>query len=308
MAELLLVNPSRLKAKASSARRRKNPLTASERKRVTAALRSKHVTKGEKAAIRRELKAMRDAEKSAAMAGRAKPKRRKAQTKRKPTMAKKTRRTRKSPRKIAKRVKFTRSQAVKYKRKSPRVRRAARTLGKRSAAERIYGINPINMNSLKSMLAPALAGALGGVVINRGYDMLLSKVDFLPDFLKPVTVDESGNQVGGNAYGSAAAKALLAFGAGMALEKTKVISAQNRNAAIGGALVIIAYDLIEGTLLPAVGMDGYQTIAGYQQLNGMGEFVYLDDADESGDYGMEGLGYINSAQSAGVLTGRQFTG
>lgn len=307
MAELLLVNPSRRKRKvAKKAKRRSNPISKADAKNVRAALKSPHVTKKEKASLRAAIKAMHKADRDAA-SGIA-PRKRKT-TKRKAAVAKTARKTaRKSSRKIAKRVRFTKTEARKYRgikpngkshprrSRSVRVNRAARTLGKRSAAWRIYGINPLNVNSLKSLALPALAGAMGGFAINTAFDKL-ETYEWFPNMLKD------------NEYAKAGAKALLAIGASMALAKVKFISPSNRNAALGGALVIIAYDLLDGTLFPkvkeALGMDGYQ-LAGYQDVAGLGEFEYIDPTDE-GD--MAGLGYVSSAPVVGFSpAARSFTG
>lgn len=306
MAELLLVNPSRAKRKVKARARRKNPISKADAKRVTKALKSPHVTKKEKASLRAALKAMHKADREAALGG--KPSRKRKTTKRKAAVAKTTRKSKKSHtrktarkvarrsgRKVAKRVKFTRAQAKKYTRRSRRVHRSARILGKRSAAKRIYGINPLNLGGLKNLAIPALAGAVGGFAINVAFDKIETQT-WYPDMLR-------------NEYGKAAAKAALAIGASMALSKVKMISPANRNAALGGALVIIAYDLLDGTLFPkvkeALGMDGYQ-LAGYQDVAGLGEFEYIDPTDE-GD--MAGLGYVNSAPVVGFSPAqRTYTG
>ena len=302
MAELLLVNPSRAKRKVKTAARRKNPISKADAKRVATALKSPHVTKKEKASLRAALKAMHKADQAVAQGG--KPSRKRKTTKRKAAVAKTTRKSkhkahsktaRKVARKVAKRVKFTRAQAQKYRGKSRRVHRSARILGKRSAAKRIYGINPLNLGGLKNLAIPALVGAAGGFVINVAFDKIETQT-WYPDMLR-------------NEYGKAAAKAALAIGASMALSKVKMISPANRNAALGGALVIIAYDLLDGTLFPkvkdALGMDGYQ-LAGYQDVAGLGEFEYVDPTDE-GD--MAGLGYVGSAPVVGFSpAARTYTG
>jgi len=306
MAELLLVNPSRAKRKVKARARRSNPISKADAKRVKAALKSPHVTKKEKASLRSAIKAMHKADQEAARAG-VKPRKRKT-TKRKAAVAKTSRKSKKShsrktahkvarrsTRKMAKRVKFTRTQARKYTRKSRRVHRSAKVLGKRSAAKRIYGINPLNLGGLKNLAVPALIGATGGFAINVAFDKLETQT-WYPDMLK-------------NEWGKAAAKAALAIGASMALSKVKMISPANRTAALGGALVIIAYDLLDGTLFPkvkeALGMDGYQ-LAGYQDVAGLGEFEYVDPTDE-GD--MAGLGYVGSAPVVGFTPAqRTYTG
>lgn len=299
MAELLLVNPSRTKRKATrKASRRKNPLSKADAARVRTALKSPHVSKSEKAKLRSAIKAMHKADIAVATGGSTT----KRKTKRKKAVAKTARKTaRKTSRKIARKVarkahRFTRTEALKYRGKSPRVRRASRVMGKRSAAKRIYGINPLNLNQLKGLALPALAGAVGGFAINTAFDKLEGQTWF-PDMLK------------GNEYGKAAAKAALAIGASMALSKVKIISPANRNAALGGALVIIAYDLLDSTVFPkvkkALGMAGYQ-LAGYQDIAGLGEFEYVDPSD-NGD--MAGLGYVNSAPVVGFTpAARTYTG
>lgn len=292
MAELLLVNPSRAKRKVKAGARRKNPISKADAKVVSAVLKSPHATKKEKASLRAALKAMHKADREAALGS--KPSRKRKTTKRKAAVAKTARKSKKTharkvaretTRKVAKRVKFTRTQAKKYRRKSPRVHRSAKILGKRSAAKRVYGINPLNLGGLKNLAVPALVGAAGGFAINVAFDKLESQT-WYPDMLK-------------NEYGKAAAKAALAIGASMALSRVKMVSPANRNAALGGALVIIAYDLLDGTLFPkvkeALGMDGYQ-LAGYQDVAGLGEFEYVDPTDE-GD--MAGLGYVGSAPVVG---------
>lgn len=295
MSELLLINPSRRK----SARKR-NPAT---RAKVKIALKSKHATKAEKAALRNWLKTDAAATRAIAGAKTTKPKRKATVAKAKRKVARKsaaksprkvTRKVarkvgaRKSPRKIARRVKFTRAEARKYSSKSKRVKRSARTLGKRSAARRIYGINPLNLNSLKGLAVPALAGAVGGFVINMAFDKLEEQT-WCPDIIKT------------NDYAKAGAKALIAIGASMALAKVKMISPNARNAALGGSLVIIAYDLLDTTVFPkvkeALGMDGYQ-MAGYQDVAGLGEFEYIDPTD---DNDMAGLGYIGSSPITGFV-------
>jgi len=102
MAELLLVNPSRRKRKvAKKAKRRSNPISKAAAKNVKTALKSPNVTKKEKASLRAALKAMHKADREAALG--IAPRKRKT-TKRKAAVAKKARKSRKSPRKIAQRV------------------------------------------------------------------------------------------------------------------------------------------------------------------------------------------------------------
>lgn len=308
MAELLLVNPSRTKRKATrKASRRKNPLTKADAARVRTALKSPNVSKTEKAKLRSAIKAMHKADIAAATGGsttKRKTKRKKAVAKTARKTARKTTRkvarkatSRKVSRKIARRVKFTRAEARKYSSKSKRVHRAARSLGKRSAAKRIYNINPLNLNSLKGLAVPALAGAVGGFVINMAFDKLEEQT-WCPDIIKT------------NDYAKAGAKALIAIGASMALAKVKMISPNARNAALGGSLVIIAYDLLDSTVFPkvkeALGMDGYQ-MAGYQDVAGLGEFEYIDPTVaglgefEYDDNDMAGLGYIGSSPITGFV-------
>lgn len=313
MAELLLVNPSRTKRKATrKASRRKNPLTKADAARVRTALKSPNVSKTEKAKLRSAIKAMHKADIAAATGGsttKRKTKRKKAVAKTARKTARKTTRkvarkatSRKVSRKITRRAhKFTRSEALKYRGKSRRVRRASRVMGKRSAAKRIYGINPLNLNQLKGLAIPALAGAVGGFAINMAFDKLEEQT-WCPDIIKT------------NDYAKAAAKAAIAVGASMALAKVKMISPSARNAALGGSLVIIAYDLLNSTVFPkvkeALGMHGYQLagyeLAGYESVAGLGEFEYVDPS-ESGD--MAGLGYINSAPVVGFTpAARTYTG
>lgn len=166
-----------------------------------------------------------------------------------------------------------RSNPVARKRKARatvRVRKAKRGRGRvitvrtknpakrrRSARRR----NPagLNLNSIKGRVLPAITGAVGAMIVDKGFDMLGDK---LPAAL------QSG-------WGRVAAKAGVALLAGYALEKTKVLDATSRTSLIAGSLTVIAYQAIQSEVMPMVS-TGFSTapapatVKGYSYGNLMG--------------------------------------
>lgn len=184
----------------------------------------------------------------------------------------------KAARKV-KRATSARKSPRKHKRAVKRYRKIGQTsvkVGTRKGKARrkkvsIYARNPISGKGLMGMAIPAVLGAVGAIAINEA----MKRMTFLPVSFT-------------SGYVNYLTRAGIAIGAGMALEKFKVLDPAKRNALIGGALVVTAYDALmevgakQGWFAPA--MNGYEYINGYQTLENM-----------------NGLGYVNSAPIAGTM-------
>lgn len=150
----------------------------------------------------------------------------------------------------------------KHRRKRPTrvaASRAGRTLRRRRR-------NPSGLKGMALMnrVMPAVTGAAGAVAVDMAIDAL---GDNLPDMLR-------------TGWGKVAAKAGVAILAGIALEKTKVLSPATRNELVAGALTVTAFQAYQSEIAPRIGSGfsfapapaaataakGYQigTLAGYQ--------------------------------------------
>lgn len=146
-----------------------------------------------------------------------------------------------------------RSNPVARKRKAAtvRVRKAKRGRGRvitvrtRNPARRHKRRrNPSGLTgaALKGRVLPAITGAVGAMIVDKGFDMLGDK---LPASL------QSG-------WGRHAAKAGIAILAGVLLEKTKVLDAKSRDSLVAGALTVTAYQAIQSEVMPMIG-SGFST-------------------------------------------------
>ncbi len=96
--------------------------------------------------------------------------------------------------------------------------------------------------ALKGRVLPAITGAVGAMIVDKGFDMLGDK---LPAALQ-------------HGWGRHAAKAGIAILAGVLLEKTKVLDAKSRDSLVAGALTVTAYQAIQSEVMPMIG-SGFST-------------------------------------------------
>lgn len=177
---------------------------------------------------------------------------------------KKRRKGKAKARKAKTRVRVRRANPVKaIKRRRRPTKRAASTAARTLRRRRR---NPSGLKGLDLMnrVMPAVTGAAGAVAVDMAIDAL---GDNLPDALR-------------TGWGKVAAKAGVAILAGVALEKTKVLSPATRNELVAGALTVTAFQAYQSEIAPRIGSGfsfapapaaataakGYQigTLAGYQ--------------------------------------------
>lgn len=149
-----------------------------------------------------------------------------------------------------------------------KVRRTPKATASRAGRALRRRRNPIASGKLTAMLLPAATGAAGAAVVHKLLDMFGDKL--------PAAM-QSG-------LGRYATEAAIALGIGYGLDKAKIVKPATRNALVGGALTVTAYNVLNNEVLakidgmgfapaPATAVKGYEygQLAGYQpgQLAGM---------------------------------------
>lgn len=137
-----------------------------------------------------------------------------------------------------------RTKRVKHRRVARRAhaRRANPVARKTRRTRRRHNPKGLSVTSLKNRVMPALTGAVGAMLLDKGIDMLGTS---LPTGLS-------------TGWGRVAAKVGITLLAGYALEKTKVLGADSRNSLVAGALTVTAYQAIQSEVMPMIG-SGFST-------------------------------------------------